>query len=59
MYNEANETKPILIGEFGMITFTRHFNYLESYIFYSLKDNYDIEHRNSQDFATMGDFNSF
>ena len=44
MYDEAKETKPILIGEFGMITFTRHFKYLGSYISYSLKDDYNIEH---------------
>ena len=42
MYNEAKETKLIIIGEFGMITFTRHFNYLGSYILNSLKDEYDI-----------------
>ena len=34
MYDDAKETKPILIGESGMITFTRHFKYLESYISY-------------------------
>ena len=32
MYDNAKETKPILIGESGMITFTRHFKYLGSYI---------------------------
>ena len=42
MYNDAKETKPIIIGESVMITFTRHFKYLGSYILYSLKDDYDI-----------------
>ena len=37
-YDNAEETNPILIGESDMITFTRHFNYLGSYILYSLKD---------------------
>ena len=32
MYNNTKETKPILLGDFGMITFTRHFKYLGSYI---------------------------
>ena len=42
-----------------MITFTRHFKYLESYISYSLKDDYDIEHIISQASATMGYLNNF
>ena len=56
---DAEETKPILIGESGMITFTRHFKYLGSYILYSLKDNYDIEHIISQASAAMGALNNF
>ena len=36
-YEDAEETKPIQIGETGMITFMRHFKYLRSYISYSLK----------------------
>ena len=59
MYNKAKETEPILIGEFGMITFTRHFKYLGSYISYSLKYDYDIEHRISQASAAMGALTSF
>ena len=42
-----------------MITFTRHFKYLGSYISYSLKYDYDIEHRISQASAAMGALNSF
>ena len=42
-----------------MITFTRHFKYLGSYILYSLKDNYDIEHIISQASAAMGALNNF
>ena len=37
-----------------MITFTRHFKYIGSYISYSLKDYYNIEHRISQSSASMG-----
>ena len=42
-----------------MITFTRRFKYLGSYISYSLKDDYDIEHIISQVSAAMGDINKF
>ena len=42
-----------------MITFTRHFKYLGSYILYSLKDDYDIEHRISHASAVMGALNNF
>ena len=59
MYEDTQETKPILIGEFVMITFSRHFKYLRSYISYSLRDDYDIEHRIYQSSATMGSINSF
>ena len=58
-YDNAEYTKPILVDESGMITFTRHFKYLGSYISYSLKDDYDIEHRISQASAVMGDLNNF
>ena len=59
IYDDAKETKPILVGEFGMITFTRHFKYLGSYISYSLKYDNDIEHRISQASAAMVALNSF
>ena len=36
MYDDAKGKNPIPIGEFGMITFMRHFKYLGSYISYSL-----------------------
>ena len=58
-YNNTEETKPILIGESGMITFTRNFKYLRSYISYSLRDDYDIEHRISQASAAIGALNNF
>ena len=58
-YEDAEETKPIRIGETGIITFTRHFRYLRSYISYSIKDEYDIEHKISQDSAAMGALNNF
>ena len=56
---DTEETKPILIGESGMITFTGHFKYLGSNISYSLKDYYDIEHRIYQASAAMGALNNF
>ena len=59
MYDDAKEKKPILIGESGMITFTRYFKYLGSYISYSLKDDYNTEHLISQDSAVMGALNRF
>ena len=59
MYADTKETKTILIGEFGMITFTIHFKYIGSYILYSLTDDYDIEHRISQASAAMISLNSF
>ena len=58
MYNYTKETKKILIGEYGMITLTRHFKYIGSYISYSLKYHYDILHRISQASAAMGALNS-
>ena len=58
-YDEAEETEPILISESGMITLTRHFKYIRSYISYSLKDDYDIGHRISQASSAMGYLNNF
>ena len=55
----CRRNEPIRIGETGIITFKRHFKYLGSYISYSLKDNYDIEHRISQASAAIGAFNNF
>ena len=42
-----------------MITFTRYSKYLGSYISYSLRDDYNIEHRISQASAVIGDLNRF
>ena len=42
-----------------MITFTRHFKYLGSYILYSLKDDYDIEHIIYQASSAMGALKNF
>ena len=58
-YDDAEGKKPILISESGMISFTRHFKYLGSYISYSLKYNYDIEHIISQASSAMGALNNF
>ena len=59
MYDKAKETEPILVGDSGMITFTRHFKYLGSYMLYKLKDDYDIEHRISQAPAVHGGSQQF
>ena len=59
MYDNAKGKKPILIGESGIMTLTIHFKYLGSYTSYSLKDDYDIEHRIYQDSSAMGALNSF
>ena len=56
---DITKSTTTLIGESGMITFKRHFKYLGSYIWYSLKDDYDIEHRISLASAAMGDLNNF
>ena len=58
-YEDAEETKPIRIGETGILTFTRHFKYLRSYIPYSLKYNYGIEHSIYQASAAMGALKKF
>ena len=39
MYKDAEERRPIRIGETKMIMFMRHSKYLRSYISYSLKDD--------------------
>ena len=47
-YDNKEATKTTLVGESGMIEFTRHFKYFGSYILYSLKEYYNIEHIISQ-----------
>ena len=59
LYDKAEETKQIPIGELGFITFTEHFKYLDGYISYSLRDDYDVEARISQASAAMGALNPF
>ena len=59
LYDAALETKLINIGEHGHITFTKHFKYLGSYCYYSVKDNYDIAERFSQESSAMGALNHF
>ena len=58
-YLDAEETKPVRIGETGMITFMRNFKYLVIYISCSLKDYYDIEHRILYASAEMGALKKF
>ena len=59
MYDEAEETKRIPIGELGCITSTKHFKYLGGYISYSLRDDYDVKDRISQASTAMGALNPF
>ena len=59
MCDDAKETEPILIGDSGMITLTRQFKYIGSYILYSLKDDYNIDHIIYQASAAMEALNSF
>ena len=59
LYDEAEEMKRIPIGELGCITFTKHFNYLGGYIYYSLRGYYNVKARISQASAAMGDLNPF
>ena len=58
-YEYAEETKPIRIGKTFIITITRHFRYLGSYISHSLKYDYEIEHSIFLDSAAMGALNNF
>ena len=59
LYDTAQETSDVEIGDRGIITFTKHFKYLGGYISYSLWDDHDADERISQASSTMGALNHF
>ena len=59
IYDNAQETSDVKIGDRGIITFTKHFQYLGGYISYSLRDDYDVNERISQASSAMGALNHF
>ena len=58
-YDELQETQPVILPDGGIITFCRHFKYLGNFISYSLRDDYDIDHRLSQASSEMGALQHF
>ena len=58
-YDELQETQPVILPDGGIITFCRHFKYLGNFISYSLRDDYDIDHRLSQASSAMGALQHF
>ena len=59
LYDHATETRDIVIGTAGRITFCRHFKYLGSHISYHLRDDVDINHCIAKASAEMGSLNPF
>ena len=59
IYDNAQETSDVEIGDRGIITFTKHFQYLGGYISYFLRDDHDVDERISQAFSAMGALNHF
>ena len=53
LYDQIAETRRATIGD-GYVEFTKHFIYLESYVSYNLKDDYDINPRITKAFQNMG-----
>ena len=43
----------------GNVTFTRHFKYLVSYIYYNLRDDHDVDSRIAAASASMGSLSSY
>ena len=43
IYDTTQETSHVEIGDRGIITFTKHFQYLGGYISYSLHDDHDVD----------------
>ena len=58
-YENIQETQPIVLPDSGIITFCQHFKYLGNFIMYSLRDDFEIEHRLSQDSSAMGSLQHF
>jgi len=54
MYDATRETDIICVGDDRIVTFTKHFKFLKSFISYSLRNDYDIYHRLAKASASMG-----
>ena len=59
LYDAAQETSAVEIGDHGIITFTKDFKYLGGYISYSFLDDHDVDERISQASSAMGALNHF
>ena len=58
-YDNIQETQPIILPDGGIITFFQHFKYLGNFITYSLRDDFDVEHRLAQASSAMGSLQHF
>ena len=58
-YDNIQETQTIVLPDGGIITFFQHFKYLGNFIMYSLRDDFDIEHRLAQASSAMGSLQHF
>ena len=58
-YENIQETQPIVLPDGGIINFCQHFKYLGNFITYSLRDDFDIEHRLAQASLSMGSLQHF
>ena len=52
-YDNLQETQPIILTDGGIITLYKHFKYLGHFISYSLRNDFDINHRLSQVSSAM------
>ena len=57
-YDNLPDTAIVNFKE-GNATFTRHFNYLGSYISYNLRDDHDVDRRIAATSASMGGLSSY
>ena len=53
-YDKDTETEDILVDKGGIITFTKYFKYLGSFIYFILNDDHDIAERIKKDNQSMG-----
>ena len=59
MYYDATETEEIDVCETGIVTFTKKIKYLGSYVYYHLRNDYNIEQRIGRASASMGALQPF
>ena len=52
LYDTLDETKRINLSD-GYVDFTKHFKYLENYISYHLRDDYDIDKRIAEAYKSI------